>query len=37
LKIAGIQMNRKVLADMAVNDKEGFAQLAQAIKQKLNA
>ena len=37
LKVSGIQMNRKVLADMAVNDKEGFAQLAQAIKQKLNA
>ena len=37
LKIAGIQMNRKVLADMAVHDKEGFAQLAQTIKQKLNA
>ncbi len=37
LKVSGIQMNRKVLADMAVNDKEGFAQLAQAVKQKLNA
>jgi len=37
LKVSGIQMNRKVLADMAVHDKEGFAQLAQAIKQKLNA
>ncbi|KAB3529815.1 50S ribosomal protein L20 [Alkaliphilus serpentinus] len=37
LKASGIQMNRKVLADMAVNDKEGFAQLVETVKQKLNA
>ncbi|KAB3535414.1 50S ribosomal protein L20 [Alkaliphilus pronyensis] len=37
LKTSGIQMNRKVLADMAVNDKEGFAQLVETVKQKLNA
>ena len=28
LKLAGVEMNRKILADMAVNDAEGFATLA---------
>lgn len=37
LKLAGIQMNRKVLSEMAIHDKEGFAQLVDAAKQKLNA
>jgi large subunit ribosomal protein L20 len=37
LKAAGLEVNRKMLADMAVNDKEAFAQLAQAAKEKLNA
>ncbi len=32
LKKAGIVLNRKVLADMAVNDAAGFAQLVSAIK-----
>ncbi len=32
LKKAGIELNRKVLADMAVRDKEAFAQVAQAAK-----
>ena len=32
LKNAGIELDRKVLADMAVNDKEGFAQLCEAVK-----
>ena len=35
LKKAGIDMNRKMLAEMAVNDAEGFATLAQAAKEKL--
>lgn len=35
LKLAGIEMNRKVLADMAVNDAEGFATLAELAKTKL--
>ena len=35
LKQAGIELNRKVLADMAVNDKEGFASLAEIAKGKL--
>lgn len=32
LKVAGIELNRKVLADMAVNDKTGFAQLVAKVK-----
>jgi large subunit ribosomal protein L20 len=35
LKASGIELNRKVLADMAVNDPEGFAKLAQTAKAKL--
>ena len=35
LKLAGIEMNRKILADMAVNDPAGFATLAEAAKAKL--
>jgi len=32
LKKSGIELNRKVLADMAVNDAAGFAQLAELSK-----
>jgi len=32
LKKSGIELNRKVLADMAVNDAAGFAQLAEIAK-----
>ena len=35
LKQADIQLNRKVLADMAVNDAEGFAALAKIAKEKI--
>ena len=35
LKLAGVELNRKVLADMAVNDAEGFATLAEQTKTKL--
>lgn len=35
LKLANIDLNRKVLADMAVSDAAGFAQLAEAAKSKL--
>ena len=35
LKQAEIDLNRKVLADMAVNDPKGFADLAQIAKAKL--
>lgn len=35
LKMADININRKMLAEMAVNDKEGFAALAEIAKAKL--
>ena len=35
LKLAGVEMNRKVLSDMAINDAEGFAKLAELSKSKL--
>ena len=35
LKQAGVELNRKVLSDMAINDAEGFAKLAELAKSKL--
>ena len=35
LKLAGVEMNRKVLSDMAINDAEGFAKLTELAKSKL--
>ncbi|MCC8061008.1 MAG: 50S ribosomal protein L20 [Clostridiales bacterium] len=35
LKQAGIELNRKILSDMAINDAEGFAKLAETAKGKL--
>ena len=32
LKTNGIELNRKVLADMAVNDAAGFAKLVEQVK-----
>ncbi|GEN31483.1 large subunit ribosomal protein L20 [Cerasibacillus quisquiliarum] len=32
LKLAGIEINRKMLADLAVNDEQAFAQLAEQAK-----
>lgn len=32
LKVSGIELNRKVLADMAVNDAKGFALLVAKVK-----
>ncbi|MDV2581179.1 50S ribosomal protein L20 [Alkalibacillus haloalkaliphilus] len=32
LKLAGIEVNRKMLADLAVNDEKGFAELADKAK-----
>ena len=32
LKVAGVDINRKMLAEMAVNDAEGFAKLAEVAK-----
>lgn len=37
LKLSGIEVNRKILADLAVNDAKAFADLATAAKQKVNA
>jgi large subunit ribosomal protein L20 len=36
LKVAGIEVNRKMLADLAVNDEKAFAELAAAAKNGLN-
>ncbi len=35
LSKAGINLNRKVLADMAVRDPEGFAQIVNKVKEVL--
>ncbi len=35
LKLANVDLNRKILADMAVNDAEGFAKLAELAKAQL--
>ena len=35
LKVAGADLNRKVLADMAVTDAAGFAKLAEVAKKAL--
>ena len=35
LKLAGADLNRKVLADMAVTDAAGFAKLVEVAKSKL--
>ena len=35
LKTAGIDMNRKMLSEMAVNDAEGFSALAELAKSKI--
>jgi ribosomal protein L20 len=32
LKVAGIEVNRKMLADLAVNDEKAFATLAEKAK-----
>ncbi len=33
LKVAGLDLNRKMLADIAVRDDEGFKRLAQTARQ----
>ena len=35
LKLAGVEINRKMLAEMAVNDKAAFTQLTDLAKGKL--
>ena len=36
LTVAGVELNRKVLADMAVNDKAAFATLCETAKNAAN-
>lgn len=35
LKLAGVEVNRKMLAELAVNDAAGFASLAELAKSKV--
>ncbi len=35
LKVAGIDLNRKILADLAVNDEKAFSELCQTAKNSL--
>jgi large subunit ribosomal protein L20 len=35
LKLAGIEINRKVLADLAIREPNAFEQLASAARSKL--
>lgn len=35
LKMANVQVNRKILAELAVNDPEGFTALVEVAKSKL--
>ena len=36
LKLADVQVNRKMLSEMAINDPEGFAALVEVAKSKLS-
>ncbi|GAA1218886.1 50S ribosomal protein L20 [Prauserella alba] len=36
LKAAGVEVDRKILAELAVNDAESFASLAEVAKQHVN-
>jgi large subunit ribosomal protein L20 len=35
LKLAGVEINRKMLAEMAVNDAEGFKTLTEVAKKQI--
>ena len=37
LKLAGVELDRKILADMAVRDPEGFSKLIEMSKEQLAA
>lgn len=37
LKIAGVDINRKMLSEIAINDAAAFTELAEVAKSKLNA
>lgn len=36
LKVAGVEINRKILAELAVNDYEAFANLVKVSKESMN-
>ncbi|MFA5867795.1 MAG: 50S ribosomal protein L20 [Actinomycetota bacterium] len=36
LKLAGVELDRKVLSDMAINDPEGFTRLAEVARGQVN-
>jgi len=37
LKQAGVEVNRKMLADIAVTDEKAFGKLVEVAKKKVNA
>ena len=37
LKLSGLEVDRKILADLAVHDPEAFSAIADKVKQALNA
>lgn len=37
LKLSGIEINRKMLSELAINDKTAFSKLVDVAKEKLNA
>lgn len=37
LKLAGVEVNRKMLAELAISDAQAFSQLVEVAKTKLNA
>lgn len=37
LKLAGVEINRKILAELAVSDEAAFTELVNVAKEKLNA
>lgn len=36
LKLAGVEVDRKILSDMAINDPEGFTRLADVARGQVN-
>ena len=35
LKLAGIEVNRKMLSEIAIHDEKAFAELAEVVKKNL--
>jgi len=35
LKVAGVEINRKILSEMAINDPQGFTRLTEVAKQSI--